>query len=86
MFHAVATAEQPLSDSSLELDVVILSRYHEFRPVERLVDELPMIALLSLHQDGRTGVDAATEDALEVYEALDFETDDLPFQSAKNAG
>ena len=82
MFDAVATAEQSLSAFSPELDVVILSGYHEFRPVEhrlieRLVDELPMIALLPLHQDGRSGVDAVAEDALEVYEALDFETVEL---------
>jgi len=79
MFDAVATVEQSLSALSPELDVIILSGYHEFRPVERrlierLVDELPMIALLPLHQDGRSGVDAVAEDALEVYEALDFET------------
>ncbi|OYR89365.1 nuclease, partial [Halorubrum sp. E3] len=82
MFDAVATAEQSLSAFSPELDVVILSGYHEFRPVERrlierLVDELPMIALLPLHQDGRSGVDAVAEDALEVYEVLDFETVEL---------
>ncbi|RJX42951.1 PD-(D/E)XK nuclease family protein [Halonotius aquaticus] len=82
MFHAVSTAEQSLSALSPELDVVVLSGYHEFRPVERrlierLVDELPMIALLPLHQDGRSGVDAVAEDALDVYEALDFETVDL---------
>src|SRR6056297_2042699 len=82
MFDAVATAEQSLSALSPELDVVILSGYHEFRPVERrlierLVDELPMIALLPLHQGGRSGVDAVAEDALEVYDALDFETVEL---------
>jgi ATP-dependent helicase/nuclease subunit B len=82
MFDAVATTDQSLSALSPELDVVVLSGYHEFRPVERrlierLVDELPMIALLPLHQDGRSGVDAVTEDALEVYEALDFETVEL---------
>ena len=82
MFDAVATADQSLSTLSPELDVVVLSGYHEFRPVERrlierLVDELPMIALLPLHQDGRSGVDAVAEDALEVYEALDFETVEL---------
>ncbi|KAB7513527.1 PD-(D/E)XK nuclease family protein [Halosegnis rubeus] len=82
MFDAVATAEQSLSAFSPEPDVVILSGYHEFRPVERrlierLVDELPMIALLPLHQDGRSGVDAVAEDALDVYEALDFEAVEL---------
>jgi len=79
MFHAVATADQPLSTLSPELDVVILSGYHEFRPVERrlierLADELPTIALLPLHQGGRGGVDAIATDALDVYESLDFET------------
>jgi ATP-dependent helicase/nuclease subunit B len=79
MFDAVATAAQPLSRLSPELDVVILSGYHEFRPVERrlverLADELPVIALLPLHQGGRSGVDAVATDALEVYESLDFET------------
>ena len=44
---------------------------------ERLADELPMIALLPLHQDGRSGVDAVAEGALDVYEALDFETVEL---------
>ncbi|WP_435066693.1 PD-(D/E)XK nuclease family protein [Haloplanus sp. C73] len=78
-FEAVATAAQPLSDLSPELDVVVLSGYHEFRPVERrlverLVDEFPTIALLPLHRDGRSGVDAVAEDALDVYESLDFET------------
>jgi ATP-dependent helicase/nuclease subunit B len=79
MFNAVATAEQPLSDLSPELDVVVLSGYHEFRPVERrlierLADELPVIALLPLHQGGRSGIDAVATDALDVYESLDFET------------
>lgn len=65
----------------MELDVVILSGYHEFRPVEhrlieRLTDELPMVVLL-LNQDGWRGVDAVANDALEVYEALDFETIEL---------
>ncbi len=82
MFDAVATTEQSLSTFSPELDVVLLSGYHEFRPVERrlierLADELPMIALLPLHQDGRSGVDAVAEDALDVYEALDFEAVEL---------
>ena len=79
MFDAVATADKSLSMLSPELDLIILSGYHEFRPVERrvverLADELPMIALLPLHQDGRSGVDAVATDALEVYESLDFET------------
>ncbi|WP_394346586.1 PD-(D/E)XK nuclease family protein [Halorhabdus rudnickae] len=82
MFAAVATTEKPLSALSPELDVVVLSGYHEFRPVERrlierIVDELPVIALLPLHQDGRGGVDTVAEDALEVYEALDFERVDI---------
>ncbi|QRV18012.1 PD-(D/E)XK nuclease family protein (plasmid) [Haloterrigena salifodinae] len=82
MFDAVATTEKSLSALSPELDVVVLSGYHEFRPVERrlierIVDELPMIALLPLHQDGRSGVDTVAEDALEVYEALDFERVEL---------
>ncbi|WP_245180853.1 PD-(D/E)XK nuclease family protein [Haloarcula amylovorans] len=82
MFDAVATTEKSLSALSPELDVVVLSGYHEFRPVERrlierLVDELPVIALLPLHQDGRSGVDTVAGDALEVYEALDFERVDL---------
>jgi ATP-dependent helicase/nuclease subunit B len=33
-----------------------------------------MIALLPLHQGGRSGVDAVATDALDVYESLDFET------------
>jgi ATP-dependent helicase/nuclease subunit B len=79
MFDAVATADQPLSTLSPELDVVVLSGYHEFRPVERrliecLADALPMIALLPLHQGGRSGVDAVATHALDVYESLDFET------------
>ena len=54
MFDAVATTDQLLSTLSPELDVMILSGYHEFRPVERrlierLADELPMIVLLPLH-------------------------------------
>jgi ATP-dependent helicase/nuclease subunit B len=82
MFDAVATTEKSLSALSPELDVVVLSGYHEFRPVEcrlieRLVDELPVIALLPLHQDGRSGVDTVAEDALEVYEALDFDRVDI---------
>ncbi|ELZ43306.1 nuclease subunit B-like protein [Halorubrum californiense DSM 19288] len=82
MFDAVATTEKSLSALSPELDAVVLSGYHEFRPVERrlierLVDELPVIALLPLHQDGRSGVDTVAEDALEVYEALDFERVEL---------
>jgi ATP-dependent helicase/nuclease subunit B len=79
MFTAVTTAEPSLSALAPELDVVILSGYHEFRPVERrlierLSDELPIIALLPRHQDGRSGVDAVAADALDVYDALDFET------------
>jgi len=79
MFHAVATAKQSLSALSPELDVIILSGYHEFRPIERrlierLADEVPMIALLPLHQGGRTGVDAVADDALDIYESLGFET------------
>ena len=79
MFDAVATADQPLSALSPELNVVILSGYHEFRPVERrlierLADELPVIALLPLHQGGRSGVDAVATDALDVYGSLNFET------------
>jgi len=82
MFDAVATTEKSLSALSPELDVVVLSGYHEFRPVERrlierLVDELPVIALLPLHQNGRSGVDTVAEDALEVYEALDFDSVDI---------
>jgi ATP-dependent helicase/nuclease subunit B len=78
MFDAVATTKKSLSTLSPELDTVVLSGYHEFRPVERrlierLVDEFPVIALLPLHQDGWSGVDAVAEEALEVYEALDFE-------------
>jgi len=89
MFDAVATADQPLSTLSPELDVVILSGYHEFRPVERrlierLADELPMIALLPLHQGGRSGVDAVATDALDVYESLDFET--VAVEPADDAG
>ncbi len=82
MFNAVATADQPLSKLFPELDVVVLSGYHEFRPVERrvverIVDDLPIIALLPLHQGGQTGVDAVAEDALDVYESLNFETVEL---------
>ncbi|MDS0283984.1 hypothetical protein NDI86_17850 [Halomicroarcula sp. S3CR25-11] len=78
MFHTVATADQSLSALSPELDVVILSGYHEFRPVERrlierLADDFPMIALLPLHQNGQSGVDAVATDALDVYQSLDFE-------------
>ncbi|THE64259.1 PD-(D/E)XK nuclease family protein [Salinadaptatus halalkaliphilus] len=79
LFHGVATADQSLSTLSPEIDVVILSGYYEFRPVERyiierIVEEFPTIALLPLHQDGRTGVDVVASDALDVYESLDFET------------
>ncbi len=79
MFDAVAAAAQPVSDLYPELDVVILSGYYEFRPierrlVERLADEVPVIALLPLHQGGRIGVDAVADDALDVYESLGFET------------
>ncbi|WP_226023611.1 PD-(D/E)XK nuclease family protein [Halomicrobium salinisoli] len=89
MFDAVATAAQPLSELSPELDVVVLSGYHEFRPVERrlierIVDEFSMIALLPLHQDGRSGVDAVATDALDVYESLDFET--AEFEPVDDAG
>ncbi|MDJ1434606.1 PD-(D/E)XK nuclease family protein [Halostagnicola sp. A-GB9-2] len=79
MFHAVATADQSLSTVSPELDIVILSGYHEFRPVERrliarIVEDFPTIALLPLHQDGWSGVDAVATDARDVYNSLDFET------------
>ena len=79
MLDAVATADRPLSALSPELDVVILSGYHEFRPVERrvverLVAEFPTIALLPLHQGGQGGVDAVATDALDVYDSLGFET------------
>ncbi|WP_336022722.1 PD-(D/E)XK nuclease family protein [Halobellus salinisoli] len=82
IFEAVATTAQPLSELSPELDVVVLSGYHEFRPIERrlierLVDEFPVIALLPLHQGGQSGVDAVADDALDVYEALDFERVEL---------
>ncbi|WP_128478924.1 PD-(D/E)XK nuclease family protein [Halorussus pelagicus] len=82
MFQAVATADQSLSAVFPELDVVILSGYHEFRSaerrlIERFVNEFPMVALLPLHQGGRSGVDAVATDALDVYESLDFETVEL---------
>jgi ATP-dependent helicase/nuclease subunit B len=82
MFNAVSTTDKSLSTLSPELDIIILSGYHEFRPVERrlierLVDEFPVLALLPRHQDGRSGVDAVAEDAVEVYKTQGFETVEL---------
>ena len=82
MFDAVSTTGKSLSTLSSELDVVILSGYHEFRPVERrlierLVDEFPVLALLPRHHDGRSGVDAVAKDAVDVYNTQGFETVEL---------
>jgi ATP-dependent helicase/nuclease subunit B len=78
IFQAVATADADLADLSPELDAVILSGYHEFRPVERavierIVDAFDTIAILPLHQHGDGGVDSVTVDGLEFYEELGFE-------------
>ncbi|ELZ80240.1 nuclease subunit B-like protein [Haloferax elongans ATCC BAA-1513] len=78
IFESVATTDADLSDLSPELDTVILSGYHEFRPVERavverVVDAFDTIALLPLHQNGEGGVDSVTADGLAVYEELGFE-------------
>ena len=79
-YAAVTNTDTPFAAFAPEVDVVVLSGYHEFRPVERqllarLVDEVPVIALLARHHDGQTGVDAVASDAFEVYESLDFETE-----------
>lgn len=78
LLRTVADAERPLTDLSPEIDVVVLSGYHEFRPaeralLERLTDAVETIALLPLQQSGTGGVDAVARDALESYEALGFE-------------
>ncbi|AWB28399.1 PD-(D/E)XK nuclease family protein [Halococcoides cellulosivorans] len=91
MFHSVASADRSLEALSPELDVIILSGYHEFRPVERrlierIASEFSVIALLPLHQGGRSGVDAVATDALDVYESLEFETVDLGATDDANNG
>ncbi|UPM45328.1 PD-(D/E)XK nuclease family protein [Halocatena salina] len=77
LFQTVATTEVSLSELSPDLDTVIISGYHEFRPVERavlarIVDAFDTIAILPLHQHGDGGVDAVTHDGLAVYETLGF--------------
>ena len=79
LFEAVTEAEKSIDEIAPEIDVVILSGYHEFRPIERrllekIVDSKPTIALLPLHQDGHSGVDRVATDALAVYESLNFDT------------
>lgn len=78
----MASSDQPVSERFPELEVVIVSGYHEFRPVERTIVEriaaaYPTIAILPLHQGGHTGVDAVTTDELEVYESLGFEREEI---------
>jgi ATP-dependent helicase/nuclease subunit B len=77
-FAAVTTADRPLSELLPNVDAVVLSGYHEFRPVERamlecLVESFPTVALLPLHADGSDGVDAATADALSIYDEVGFD-------------
>lgn len=86
LFDSVATSEQPVTERFPELEVVIFSGYHEFRPLERDVVEriaaaYPTIAILPLHQGGHTGVDTVTTDALAVYESLGFEREAIPPRS-----
>jgi ATP-dependent helicase/nuclease subunit B len=90
MFQAVAAADRPLSELSPELDVVILSGYHEFRPVERriiaqIADHFPTLALLPLHQGGHTGVDTVATDALDLYESLGFEIQQVDPEDTNSA-
>lgn len=78
LLETVASADQPLSALTPEIDVVIVSGYHEFRPLERAVleritDAFETVAILPLHQSGGGDVDAAATDALEVYDRLGFE-------------
>lgn len=90
LYDSVASSEQPVSERFPELEVVIVSGYHEFRPVERTIVEriaaaYPTIAILPLHQGGHTGVDAVTTDALEVYESLGFEREEIEPDSGPHA-
>jgi len=78
LFQEVASTDRSLNAASPEIDVVVLSGYHEFRPVEqaiveRITETFPTIAVLPLHQNGRTGVDAVATAALETYNELGFE-------------
>jgi ATP-dependent helicase/nuclease subunit B len=78
IFETVATADVPLSELTPGIDVVILSGYYEFRPLERailqrIVDSFDAIAILPLHQAGTGGVDNIATDALELYRTLGFE-------------
>lgn len=91
MFASVGTADRSLAGLSPEVDVVILSGYHEFRPVERriverIADEFSMIALLPLHQGGGSGVDAVATDALDVFETLGLETVEVGATNADDTG
>jgi ATP-dependent helicase/nuclease subunit B len=76
-FEAATTADQPLSELLPNVDAVVLSGYHEFRPVERamlerLVESFPTLALLPLHAGGDDGVDTAITEALSVYGEAGF--------------
>ena len=76
-FETVTTADQPLSELLPNVDAVVLSGYHEFRPVERamlerLVESFPTVALLPVHAGGNDGVDTALTDALSVYDEVGF--------------
>lgn len=82
IFQSVAAAEPTVSELAPEIDVVILSGYHEFRPVEReiiekIVNDLPTIAILPQHQEDQTGVDSVASDALAFYDSLGFETETI---------
>lgn len=90
IFKAVESAEASVSELAPEVDVVILSGYHEFRPVEQevlkqVVNDLPTIGILPLHQADQTGVDAVASDALTVYEAMGFERKDIPSSDGPTA-
>ncbi|SIS16586.1 PD-(D/E)XK nuclease family protein [Natronorubrum thiooxidans] len=82
LIRTVAETEQSLTTLAPEVDVVILSGYYEFRPVERalleqITEAFDTIALLPLHQSGKGGVDAVTTETLKTYEALGFEREQV---------
>ncbi len=80
LIRTVTAGDRLLAELSPEVDVVIISGYHEFRPVERallerITDSFDTVALLPRHQSGEGGVDAVTTDALGTYRDLGFETE-----------
>ncbi|MFC7212566.1 PD-(D/E)XK nuclease family protein [Saliphagus sp. GCM10025334] len=78
LVRTVLESERSLAALSPEVDVVIISGFYEFRPVERalferITDAFDTIAVLPRHQPGTASVDAVTTEALDVYADLGYE-------------